>query len=239
MRMSRGFSLLEMMVGLGLLFLSSTLVMNMFLAGAQATRAMETGYLLEQLAQEKLDELWAQPLSVQPYDGQSGSFPERPDYTFQWKVQAAGEADFNHLEMVVTGPGGRRRSLSVLRANREPVPPPPPPASPAPPAPEPGEPDPPVAPDFEGLGCLACHAGPYPSAPAWTWENLAASAQNAGFGEDLEGYIYQSITAPDLYAVPNYGVAMEGLELDDEEAAAIAAWLADPENPRPLPDPSS
>lgn len=239
MKSTRGMSLLDVVVGMGVLFLTSTLVMNIFLAGTGATRSLDVGNLLEQLAQEKVDELWAQPLSQQPVDGEGGDFPGHPGYTYRWKVQPSDDPDFHRLEMVASSPYGKRRSLSLLRANRPAVPPPPPPAPPAPAPLPPGEPEPPVAPDFVGLGCTACHAGSAPSAPAWTWENLAASAQGAGFGEDVEGYIYESVSDPGEYAVPNYGVAMEGMELTDEEALAIARWLADPENPRPLPEPAN
>lgn len=245
--MKRGVTLFELVVAMSLLFFTGSFVMNLFISGSRLPLRVEQGMRLEHLAQRQLDAILVKPFEIQPVDGERGSFPDEPGHSYRVKV-VDFDADLFMVTVTAENSDGLSRSLRALRPKRRPVPPPPPPPPPPPDwDPDSGDPAPPPMPDFEGMGCVSCHGGAAPSAPPWTPEGLAESASNAGFGDDVRGYVRNSLEDPSAYQRPGYDYydtngdpwsgmtgAVDGISDDDRDA--IADWLSNPDYPRPLPE---
>lgn len=239
-RIARGFSSLELLVAIGLLFLIGGFLMNCFITAARASAQVTRSNVLSSLARQQ-----ATLIQSLPYDdvlslSAAGSFPAPHDdyaYTLSFSpvvgsTIALDPTLITRVEIRVSHPDYGARTLSTLKSRMPDL--------------DPGE----LA--FRKYACDQCHtvAGtmytldPDPTKPRIPLDALATQpglpntdgsmpAPLPYSGPTLQGYIVASTLAPNGYSryetttqdAMATVVVDQGGGVTSEEATQIAQWL--------------
>jgi type II secretory pathway pseudopilin PulG len=214
MRKFRGLSLIELVLALGLIFISAGGVMSVIVAGVSWPKRNQFATVRDSLAKGKLDEIMVNstpPIPAPIY----APVPGAPDYDMKITTTATTYDPLSQVvEVSVRGPRPQLVTCTIRGLF----------------VPSDGA----VA--FEQYGCSSCHAlganTPIPGAPnlGLASLNAAKDAQNALYGTSItvSAYITESIRQPDKFTTGN-PVLMTSypdiISMPQEDLSALRTYL--------------
>lgn len=203
----KGVSLIELVLALGLIFISAGGVMSVIVAGVSQPKRNQFTHIRDSLAKAKLDELMNTVVTPTPT---SGVFTENPDYDYNVVTTPADfDSSVTVITVSVTGPRPQQMT-SVIHGVFCP---------------------PNGAIQFGQYGCNGCHTigtGAPGIGPNLNNAQLTANQVAAG-NTTLDDYIQNSIRDPDDFIVTGYTPDMAAYSwtstMPPEDARAISQYL--------------
>ncbi|MFN8609584.1 MAG: hypothetical protein U0931_18740 [Vulcanimicrobiota bacterium] len=227
----KGLTMLELVLAMGLMFVSASGVMMLIVAGAGYPRRTQYGVIRDGLAKIQLDAylndvtMWYSASTfTAPYSSGYFTYPANPDYQYKLETTPTTfDSRSAWLKVTVKGPIPEKveSSIQAVYTDIE--------------TPQVGQAL------FTSYGCNGCHAlSPNPAVTAPTPPTLGGVSLNTGLAQrnaalggppiTLPEYIRESIRTPDAFLVPGYTVAaMSGYprikDMPEADLRAIRNYL--------------